>query len=54
MCMENGAVVELDDSRREELLAMANDYNEDGFRVLVVATRSIPEGRGEKAVHHRR
>ncbi|MGP9434495.1 magnesium-translocating P-type ATPase [Ewingella sp. AOP8-B2-18] len=41
---ENGKVVELDQTRRDELLAMANDYNKDGFRVLVVATRDIKKG----------
>ena len=41
--MEDGAAVPLDDRRRDELLALANDYNEDGFRVLVVATRHIPK-----------
>jgi len=41
--MEGGAAVPLDERRRTELLALANDYNEDGFRVLVVATRNIPK-----------
>jgi len=41
--MEDGAAVPLDDHRRDELLALANDYNDDGFRVLVVATRNIPK-----------
>ena len=40
--LEAGAAVPLDQRRRQELLAIANDYNEDGFRVLVVATRNIP------------
>ena len=40
--MEAGVAVPLDQRRRDELLALANDYNEDGFRVLVVATRNIP------------
>ena len=40
--LEAGAAVPLDQQRRQELLAIANDYNEDGFRVLVVATRNIP------------
>ncbi|MBJ2177704.1 magnesium-translocating P-type ATPase [Pseudomonas veronii] len=40
--IEAGAAVPLDQRRREALLAIANDYNEDGFRVLVVATRNIP------------
>ncbi|PIB66947.1 MULTISPECIES: magnesium-translocating P-type ATPase [unclassified Pseudomonas] len=41
--LDAGAAVPLDERRREELLAIANDYNEDGFRVLVVATRTIPK-----------
>jgi Mg2+-importing ATPase len=32
----------LDDAGRKSLVAMARAYNEDGFRVLVVATREIP------------
>ncbi len=40
---ENGKVIPLDDQRRDAMLAMANDYNKDGFRVLVVATRDIPK-----------
>ncbi|STQ45153.1 Magnesium-transporting ATPase, P-type 1 [Ewingella americana] len=42
--VENGKLVELDQARRNQLLAMANDYNKDGFRVLVVATRDIKKG----------
>ncbi len=34
----------LDDASRAMLLARAEAYNEDGFRVLVVATRDIPAG----------
>ncbi|WP_353190182.1 magnesium-translocating P-type ATPase [Pandoraea pnomenusa] len=34
----------LDDAARAQLLARAEAYNEDGFRVLVVATRDIPAG----------
>ncbi|MGF6094106.1 magnesium-translocating P-type ATPase [Pseudomonas sp. 18175] len=41
--MESGDAVPLDERRRNELLALTNDYNEDGFRVLVVATRAIPQ-----------
>ncbi|MGB3122631.1 MAG: magnesium-translocating P-type ATPase, partial [Pseudomonas sp.] len=41
--MEAGDAVPLDERRRDELLALANDYNEDGFRVLVVATRTVPK-----------
>ncbi|WP_223570885.1 magnesium-translocating P-type ATPase [Pseudomonas sp. BF-R-26] len=40
---ENGTVVALDDQRRQALLALANEYNQDGFRVLLVATREIPK-----------
>src|SRR5471032_357361 len=45
---ENGKVVELDQARRDQLLAMANDYNQDGFRVLVVATRDIKKSEAKK------
>ena len=38
---------ELDDAARRSLIGMARHYNEDGFRVLIVATRSIPSA--EKA-----
>ncbi|AGK49595.1 magnesium-translocating P-type ATPase [Burkholderia thailandensis MSMB121] len=34
----------LDFVARKRLLAQANAYNEDGFRVLIVATRTIPRG----------
>ncbi|WP_080437115.1 magnesium-translocating P-type ATPase [Burkholderia ubonensis] len=34
----------LDFVARERLLEQANAYNEDGFRVLVLATRAIPRG----------
>ncbi|AVR06356.1 magnesium-translocating P-type ATPase [Burkholderia thailandensis] len=34
----------LDFAARKRLLAQANAYNEDGFRVLIVATRTIPRG----------
>ncbi|MGF6149367.1 magnesium-translocating P-type ATPase [Pseudomonas fluorescens] len=44
---ENGVVVALDEQRRKALLAMANEYNEDGFRVLVVATREIPKAQSK-------
>ncbi|AVF37599.1 magnesium-translocating P-type ATPase [Rahnella sikkimica] len=45
---ENGAVVELTPARREALLALANDYNQEGFRVLVVATRDIRKSEAKK------
>ncbi|WP_339548377.1 magnesium-translocating P-type ATPase [Pseudomonas sp. RA_35y_Pfl2_P32] len=44
---EDGAVVPLDDPRREALLRLANQYNEDGFRVLVLATRHIPKAQSK-------
>ncbi|MDR6915845.1 Mg2+-importing ATPase [Pseudomonas sp. 3296] len=44
---ENGSVVALDDQRRKDLLALANEYNEDGFRVLLVATREIPKAQSK-------
>lgn len=34
----------LDEPSRKALTAIARSYNEDGFRVLVVATREIPAG----------
>lgn len=45
---ENGKVVALDNQRRDAMLAMTNDYNKDGFRVLVVATRDIPKAEAKK------
>ncbi|WP_248796315.1 magnesium-translocating P-type ATPase [Pseudomonas sp. MWU13-2105] len=39
--MEGNNVVALDERRRKSLLALANDYNQDGFRVLLLATRDI-------------
>ncbi|MGL4285853.1 MAG: magnesium-translocating P-type ATPase [Phreatobacter sp.] len=42
---EGREVRPLDDAKRSELMALARGYNEDGFRVLVVATRLF--GRGE-------
>ncbi|MFJ2446901.1 magnesium-translocating P-type ATPase [Pseudomonas sp. NPDC087626] len=44
---ENGVVVPLDEQRREALLRLANQYNEDGFRVLVLATRHIPKAQSK-------
>ncbi|KJZ35637.1 MULTISPECIES: magnesium-translocating P-type ATPase [Pseudomonas] len=44
---ENGAVVALDEQRRKDLLSLANEYNEDGFRVLLVATREIPKAQSK-------
>jgi P-type Mg2+ transporter len=41
---EGGKLVTLDDKRRRALMAMTREYNEDGFRVIAVATRSFPPG----------
>lgn len=41
---DNGTVLMLDDVMRKKLLALSETYNEDGFRVLVVATRQLGEG----------
>ncbi|MGE6446790.1 magnesium-translocating P-type ATPase [Pseudomonas bubulae] len=46
--MEGDTRVVLDPTRREQLLALANEYNEDGFRVLLVATREIPKAQAHK------
>jgi len=47
--MEGNEVVALDEQRRKTLLALANDYNKDGFRVLLLATRDIfrPQTKGQ-------
>jgi P-type Mg2+ transporter len=41
---EGGERVALDDKRRRALIAMTLKYNEDGFRVIALATRSFPPG----------
>ncbi|MBS3893043.1 magnesium-translocating P-type ATPase [Serratia marcescens] len=38
---ESDKTLELDDARRAALQALAREYNEDGFRVLVLATREL-------------
>lgn len=38
---EGDKMLELDDARRAALQALAREYNEDGFRVLVLATREL-------------
>ncbi|PYG73586.1 MULTISPECIES: magnesium-translocating P-type ATPase [unclassified Pseudomonas] len=48
---EGGSVVALDPRRRERLLASADAFNQDGFRVLVVATRDIPAGESKAQYH---
>ncbi|SMB40022.1 magnesium transporter [Serratia proteamaculans] len=40
---EGQQIVPLDPARREALQALAGQYNEDGFRVLVLATRELGE-----------
>ncbi|WP_413501745.1 magnesium-translocating P-type ATPase [Serratia proteamaculans] len=40
---EGQQIVPLDPARREALQALAAQYNEDGFRVLVLATRELGE-----------
>jgi Mg2+-importing ATPase len=37
-------LVPLDDAKRRELMAMTREYNEDGFRVIAVATLEFPRG----------
>ncbi|WOC16652.1 magnesium-translocating P-type ATPase [Pseudochrobactrum sp. MP213Fo] len=39
---EGDKILPLDDQKRAELTALAQRYNQDGFRVLVIATREIP------------
>jgi len=41
---QNGERVPLDDAARRAVVAMTRDYNEDGFRVITVATRAFPPG----------
>jgi P-type Mg2+ transporter len=41
---EGAELVSLDDERRRALAAMTRDYNEDGFRVVAVATRTFRPG----------
>ncbi|MFX5926223.1 hypothetical protein ABTE83_19960, partial [Acinetobacter baumannii] len=38
----DGEDVPLDQAERKRMAALARSWNEDGFRVLVVATRDIP------------
>jgi P-type Mg2+ transporter len=39
---ENGEYLPLDDKRKQALIALAHDYNKDGFRVLAVGIKDIP------------
>ncbi|PSU89860.1 magnesium-translocating P-type ATPase [Photobacterium kishitanii] len=38
---DNGHVIALDTTRREKLMALAEQYNKQGFRVLLVGTRDL-------------
>lgn len=40
---ENGQLLPLTNERRQHLLNLADEYNNDGFRVLVLGTRVLPE-----------
>jgi Mg2+-importing ATPase len=43
--VQQGAeLVALDEAKRRDLMAMTRDYNEDGFRVIAVATREFAPG----------
>src|SRR5580704_4590734 len=42
--IENRVSVTLDDTKRSEIMARARALNEDGFRVILVATREIAPG----------
>ncbi|MDH0646526.1 magnesium-translocating P-type ATPase [Pseudomonas sp. GD03858] len=44
---EHGQRVVLDAGRRQQLMATASAYNQDGFRVLLVGTRDIPAADGK-------
>ena len=41
---QGSELVALDDKRRRALMAMTREYNEDGFRVIALATRSFQPG----------
>ncbi len=42
--IENGVPVTLDDTKRREIMGRTRALNEDGFRVILVATREIAPG----------
>ena len=48
---EGGQRVTLDAGRRQQLLATASTYNQEGFRVLLVGTRDIPAADGKPQYH---
>lgn len=39
---DNGQRIPLDEAQRQQLLASASAFNQDGFRVLLIGTREIP------------
>ncbi|KAF8849484.1 magnesium-translocating P-type ATPase [Acephala macrosclerotiorum] len=43
-----GQVLPLDDERRKAMSKIAGDFNNDGYRVILVATREVPEFRMEE------
>jgi len=45
---EGKELVPLDDTKRHKLMMMTRRYNEDGFRVIAVATREFPPGNTKK------
>ncbi|MEW9680850.1 magnesium-translocating P-type ATPase [Pseudomonas sp. TE50-2] len=48
---EGGQRIALDAGRRQQLLATASTYNQEGFRVLLVGTRDIPAADGKPQYH---
>ncbi|TFF43060.1 magnesium-translocating P-type ATPase [Pseudomonas sp. RIT623] len=48
---EGGQRIALDAGRRQQLLATASSYNQEGFRVLLVGTRDIPAVDGKPQYH---
>lgn len=40
---QDGQIAVLDDKKRDEIIALTQQYNEDGFRVLLLATKEITE-----------
>lgn len=48
---ENGQVVELNDARRQAMQDRTHQYNQQGFRVLLVATRQLDSETGDLPLH---
>lgn len=40
---QDGQITPLDDKKRDEIIALTQQYNEDGFRVLLLATKDITD-----------